>query len=153
MLPSVNTNMGTGNTVLDAFPNLAIRPFEEKPSYFNLLRFCKQLIENATSLPSPLGDGAHRHSGLILPDASYFWKTGSHFVRPVFPVVIPIIAPSMLAAPARVLRNIHASDIRIFTTCIVVESAVRKMTISVIPNLFLETTKLPITGLVTVAVR
>ena len=81
--------MTDGNTLLEAFPHPTITAFQEKPTYMNLLRFREKLIENAASVPSSLGSGAHSHSGLILPDAIYFRDTGSNFVRPVFPGVIP----------------------------------------------------------------
>ena len=87
------------NTLLEAFPHPTITAFNEKPTYTTLCRFIEQLIENGSSVPSPLGGGAHGHSGLILPDAIYFRDTGSHFVRPVFPGVIPVIPPGTPAAP------------------------------------------------------
>ena len=141
------------NTLLEAFPHPTITAFDDKPTYTTLCRFREQLIENGASVPSPLGGGAHGHSGLILPDAIYFRDTGSHFVRPIFPGVIPVIPPGTLAGPEREIRAIHASDLRTFTTCTAVENATRKIIVSVIPNLFLEPMKLPITGLATVAVR
>ena len=145
--------MTGGDTVLDAFPHPSITPLEDKPTYLNLLRFCEKLIENAASVSSPLGGSSHGHSGLILPDANYFRDTGHHFVMPVFPGVILVVAATATAAAGRAIHDVHASDLRVFTSCMTVENATRKKIVSVIPDLFLELMKLPITGLATVAVR
>ena len=89
--------MAGGDTLLDAFPHPSIAPLEDKPTYVNLLRFREQLIENAASVPSLLKGGSHGHSGLILPDATYFRDTGHHFILPVFPGVIPVVAATATA--------------------------------------------------------
>ena len=108
--------MAGGNTLLDAFPHPSIAPLEDKTTYLNLLRFREQLIENAASVPSPLGGGLHGHSGLILPDSIYFRDTGHHFVRPAFPGVIPVVAATATAAAGRAIRDIHAADLLTFTS-------------------------------------
>ena len=93
--------MAGDDTLLDAFPHPSITPLEETPTYLNLLRFQEQLIDNAASVPSPLGGGSHGHSGLIIPDAMYFRDTGHHFIRPVFPGVIPVFATTATAAAGK----------------------------------------------------
>ena len=145
--------MAGGDTLLDAFPHPTIAPLEDTPTYLNLLRFQEQLIENAASVPSPLGGGSHGHSGLIIPDATYFRDTEHHFVRPVFPGVIPVVATTATAAEGRAIRDQHASNLRFFTSCTAVKNATRQQIVSVIPDLYLEPMKLRITGLATVAVR
>ena len=117
--------MAGANTLLDAFPHPVIAPLESKPTYLNLLRFREQLIENAASVPSPLGGCSHGHSGLILSDATYYRDTGHHFVRPVFLGVIPVVPATATAAAGRAIRDIHASDLRVFTSCTAVENATR----------------------------
>ena len=145
--------MAGSNRILDSFPHPTIRPFTEKPTYFNLVRFREQLVENAATVPSPLGGGQHGHSGLILPDASYHRDTGFNFIRPVFPGVVPLVTTATTVANARIIRDRQESDLRTFTTCTAVENATRNLIVSVIPAVFLEPLKLPITGLTTIAVR
>ena len=145
--------MAGGNNISDAFPHPIIRPFTDKPTYFNLLRLREKLVENAATVPSPLGGGQHEHSGLILSDATYHRDTGFNFVRPVFPGVVPAVTAATTVANARIVRDQHESDLWVFTTCTAVENAIRNLIVSVIPAVFLEPMKLPITGLATIVVR
>ena len=88
---------------MDAFPHPTIRPFKDKPTYFTLLWFRKQLIKNVASVLSPLGGGLHGHSGLILLNATYFQETGFNFNRPVFPGVIPVVTTTTTVAEAWII--------------------------------------------------
>ena len=74
----------TVKAVADSFPHQSIGPVDTL-SFPVLKEFEEKLLQNCASLPSTLGGGNHGHSGLLIPDATYYRETTHHYVRPPFP--------------------------------------------------------------------
>jgi hypothetical protein len=112
-----------------------------------------KLLQNCASVPSTLGGGKHGHSGLLIPDEIYYRETSHHYVRPLFPGVVPIIPAGTNAMQERTIRANHQSDLKEFTTVNAIENAIRKIFTTIIPDQFLEPLKQPLTGLSTIPIQ
>lgn len=67
------------------FPWKSLAPIVGEPDYISLHKLRAQAYSNASAIPSRLGGGNNGHLGVIMPDATYFQKTGAHFIIPAHP--------------------------------------------------------------------
>ena len=138
--------------VADSFPHPDLGPVDTL-SFPILKEIEEKLLQNCASVPSTLGGGNHGHSGLLLPDTTYFRETTHHYVRPPFPGVVPAIPQGTNALAERNLRADHASELKEFQTVTAVENAIRNFFTSTIPDQYLEPLKQSITGISAVPIR
>ena len=100
-----------------------------RPTFDKLRSLKKYLRQNAASVRSDLGGGAHGHLGLILNDAAYLALTGHQYIRPPHPGALNIPHGTAHHEAVR-LREEHHINIQLFRETIDVENALRNQLIA-----------------------
>eukprot|EP00957_Ditylum_brightwellii_P001268 99700-Ditylum_brightwellii.AAC.1 len=61
----------TPDKIKAKFPHPTLQQVEGKPDYTAINTIMQQLYENAATIPSSLGEGAHGHIGLVMEPKLY----------------------------------------------------------------------------------
>lgn len=136
----------TVDDFVNSFPEPSISSISGEPTYADIKRVHDSLKNNATSVPSTLGGGAHGHLGLIMEDATYHTLTGSHFVIPANPGNGPVIAVGATQAQIGAATRQYNQTYKCFHTCTRVDLALKQQIIKAFDSTFLESQKDPNTG-------
>jgi hypothetical protein len=90
MAPS---NAPTVEEIINGFPNPVLPKIDNKPTFEDIQITTRLLNDNAISIPSMVGGGAHGHLGIIIYQVEYAAVSASPWVEPFNPNDIPIIPP------------------------------------------------------------
>jgi hypothetical protein len=93
------------------------------------------LNANAIYIPSMSVGVAHGHLGIIMIQVEYVAISASPSVEPFNPNDIPIIPPVTNAVDAAQLARMHAECRRIYTSCINVDQALKKLILEAYDNM------------------
>jgi hypothetical protein len=89
-----------------------------EPNYDSLAIISKEAKANGKSVDCTLGGGEQGHLGLIVTDLAYERLSATPFIRPVLPIMGDTTGT---AAQIVNVRRIYDDDMKIFTTCHIVE--------------------------------
>lgn len=81
-----------------------------QPTFDKLRAFKKALNTNTESVQSDIGGGTFGHLGLVLDDTKYYDLTGHHYIRPLHPEALVVVAGTAHHEAVR-LREEHAENI------------------------------------------
>jgi hypothetical protein len=82
------------------------------------------------------GGGAHGHLGIIMSQVEYAAVSASPWVEPFSTNAIPIIPPGTNTVDAAQLARMHAECRRIYTNCINVDQALKKLILEAYDNMY-----------------
>ena len=74
------------------FEKEAITPIDGRPTRYSINQLTRDIYQNAMSIASTEGGGAHGHLGIVMPDAEYQALTGVAYVAPAHPGALPVHA-------------------------------------------------------------
>ena len=77
-----------------------------RPTYLQIKKLEKELIQYATNITTDLGGGAHGYLGLVKTDNEYNRITGTNFVIPVRPPDLQIARVLQVMSPLEYSKNI-----------------------------------------------
>lgn len=86
--------------VLSKFPKQKLTRIIGEPEYTQLQTLRAEVYANASAVRTTLGFGVHGHLGAVMPDATYFQKTGAHFVLGTDPGNYDQLIPNNATAAA-----------------------------------------------------
>ena len=107
---------------------------------------------NAGSVPTTLGGGAHGYLALTTPGNPFFALNGAIFQPPNDPGPLPQIPPNVTAAQIRHLERTHKEAKRIYQEYIAVGNALKKQLLSAIDETYLHGLHHPVYGFMNVNV-
>ena len=136
----------TVDDIVNSFPEPSISSISGEPNYADIKRVHDTLKNNATSVPSTLGGGAHGHLGLIMNDATYQTLTNNPFVIPANPGNGPVIAANSTQAQIGAATRQYNQLYKCFHTCTRVDLALKQQIIQAFDSTYLESQKDPNTG-------
>ena len=126
------------DSIIESFPNPRVPPLVGRPEHASLNELKQLLYENAASVQSALGGGAHGHLGLLISNARHFTLTGENFVPPLNPGSTPNI-PNGSTGPqiARIVET-HKAELKVFQTFRNVDNALKQQLTSAVPRMYIK---------------
>jgi hypothetical protein len=94
------------------------------------------LNDNAISIPSMAGGGAHGHLGIIMTQVEYETISTSPWVEPYNTNAVPILPSCATAVDAAHIARVHAECRRIYTNRINVDQALKKLILGAYDNMY-----------------
>jgi hypothetical protein len=122
--------------IINGFPNPIIPKIYHEPTFEDIQETTRLLNDNAISIPSMAGGGAHGHLGIITTQVEYAAISTSPWVKPYNPNAIPIIPPVTTAVDAAQIARMHAECRRIYTNRINVDQALKKLILEAYDNMY-----------------
>lgn len=131
--------MVTAEAILSEFPRKTLTSITGEPDYTRLRTMRSEVYGNASAVPSSYGGGGHGHLGAIMPDATYFTKTGHHFVIPVDPGDYDLTIPNNATNAVRGrMESSHTAAKLAFDTCAAVQLSVKNQMINAVEDAYLD---------------
>ena len=133
-----STSVPTEAEYIDSFPNPNLQKIEGIPTYETLKKLRSELSENAATIPSTRGGGAHGYLGVVLPDPIYTVVSGGvNFVLPNNPGLQPQIPVNATAAQIAERQRQHAISLREWKEYQAVHKALRKQLLEAVEPIYL----------------
>ena len=148
----MTTNVPSPESFADSFPE-TIPQIQGVPTYEALAEVKAILKNNAASVPTPLGGGAHGYLGLVLPNLAYYHISQHPFVRPPYPgpeATWPLGATGPQIAAA---ERVFVQHTRAWRECTNVEQALKKQLIACVDAIYLRAQRNRHTGFANVEVN
>jgi hypothetical protein len=133
MAPS---NALTVDEIINRFPNPFLPKIDNEPTFEDIQVTTRLLNENAISVPSMAGGGAHGHLVIIMTQVEYAVISASPWADSFNPNAIPIIPPDTNAMDADQLARMHAECHRIYTKRINVDQALKRLILEAYDNVY-----------------
>jgi hypothetical protein len=105
--------MSSSGDILEGFPHPTITPVIGIPTYESIAEINLKLNDNAASVHSNLGDGAHGLLALTINPAVYNTISPDPFLPPANPGANPILPDNATVAFIAELTRQHAASLRI----------------------------------------
>jgi hypothetical protein len=83
--------------IINGFTNPILPKIDNEPTFEDIHITTRLLNDNAISIPSMTGGGAHGHLGIIMTQVEYAQISTAPWVDPYNPNAIPIIPPGTTA--------------------------------------------------------
>jgi hypothetical protein len=125
----------TVEEIINGFPNPILPKIDNEPTFENIQITTRLLNDNAISIPSMAGGGAHGHLGIIMTQVEYAAISTSPWVGPYNPNAIPIIPPDT-AVDAVQISGMHAECRRIYKNRINVDQALKTLILEAYDNMY-----------------
>ena len=139
--------------IMAKFPLKKIEPIDGEPTYVHINGKVQLLYGNAASLPTPLGDGNHRHIGLIMAPALYTTLSTTSYVFPEDPGITPTYTVGKSVAARNTTRFQHAEAKKVFENHSNMEDALKALIVETIQDAFLCKKRHKYTGYLGVTAR
>jgi hypothetical protein len=133
MAPS---NSLTVENIINGFPNPILPKIDHEPTFEDIQVTTRLLNANTISIPSMTGGGAHGNLGIIMNQVEYASISTPPWVEPYNPNTIPIIPPVTTAVDAAQIARMHAECRRIYTSCINLDQALKKLILEAYDNMY-----------------
>jgi hypothetical protein len=133
MAPS---NALTVEEIVNGFPNPILPKIDNEPTFEDIQITARLLNDNAISIPSMEGGGAHGHLGIIMTQVEYAAISASPWVETYNHNATPIIPPGTTAVVAAQIARMHAECRRIYTNRINVDQALKKLILEAYDNMY-----------------
>ena len=143
---STSSSVPTIDQIIASAPQPTLTPIQGRPDFDKILKMQAELCQNATSVPTTLGNGVDGHLHLVMNPAEHTNRTGVLFQPPANPGAIPIILAGNDAQRAQQVRQ-HAEQRRIYNVCNNTAQALRKQLLAAIDPLHASSLKDVVTGL------
>jgi hypothetical protein len=111
--------------IINGFPNPVLPKIDNEPTFEDIQIKTHLLNDNAISITSMAGGGAHGHLGIIMSHVKYAAVSKSPWVEPFNPNDITIIPPGTNAVDTAQLALMHDECRRIYTNRINVDQALK----------------------------
>ena len=141
------------DSILESFPYPNIPPIQGQPTYQSIADLTKTACENAASVPSVSGGGAHGHLGIVLSDAQYTALTGVAYNPPVDPGPTPTIPPGTTGPQIAAIERQFKEEQRIFQTHANVDAALKQQIQNAVPKKYIKNLANRQTGFLGVTAR
>ena len=114
-----------------------IPKIHDEPNFNLLIGTHQKCANNAGSISTTLGGGAHRYLALITPANTYFALMGAIFQPPTNPGPFPQIPPWATAAQIGHLERTHKEDKRLYQEYVAVGNVLKQQLIGVVDETYL----------------
>jgi hypothetical protein len=136
-----NTNMAPRNAltveeIINGFPNPILPKIDNEPTFEDIQITTRLLNDNAISIHSMAGGGAHGQLVIIMSQVEYATVSASLWVEPFNPNDITIIPPGTNAVDAAQLARMHSECLRIYINRINVDQALKKLILEAYDNMY-----------------
>ena len=143
---------GSTDNILKSFPYQVLPKIVGKPT-FDLLQDTHRKISNdAASVPTTLGGGAHGYLGMTTPGNTYFALTGAIFHSSNDPGPLPQIPPNATAAQIGNIKRTHKEAKHLYQEFVAVGNALKQQLISTTKETYLRGLRHKIYGYMNVSV-
>jgi hypothetical protein len=122
--------------IINGFPNPVLPKIDNEPTFEDIQVTTRLLNENAISVPSMAGGGAHGYLEIVMTQVEYAAISASPWVEPYNPKVIPIIPTGTNAVDAAQIARMHDEFRRIYTNRINVDQALKKLILEAYDNMY-----------------
>ena len=130
----------TAESILGDFPYPTVNKITGLPTYATLKELVRQLKDNAASLSTELGGGAHGFLGILLPAAQFeILSGGVPWVPDVNPGSVAVIANNALAAERQQAYHEHKCEVEEWRQYNAVHNALKKQIIVAVKPIYLKT--------------
>jgi len=144
----------TTDAILESFPRPTVQPIIGKPSYLPIAALTQQCTENAASIPSTLGGGAHGHAGQVLSAAAYAALPGTTpFIIPANPGPTPIIPPGSTGPQIAAIERLFKQHQNIYQTSRNVDAALQQQILAAVPRKYIKALYNRTTGFMGISAR
>jgi formylmethanofuran dehydrogenase subunit A len=109
---------------------------DNEPTFKDIQVTTRLLNANAISISSMAGGGAHGHLGIIMTQVEYASIAAYPWVEPFNLNAIPIITTVTNTVDAAHLSRMHEECRRIYTNCINVDQALKKLILEAYDNMY-----------------
>jgi hypothetical protein len=130
------------SSIINSFRHVAFTPLDcsnkGKPDHASLNLLEREVFENALSIYSPVGTGAHGHLFLVVDGPRYMQLTNTA-ILPILPTN-PGVHPNAGGTQHEIAQadRTHKDDLEQFKTCTIVEAHIKKLVLAAVPNTFIE---------------
>ena len=142
---STSSSVPPIDQIIASTPQPTLTPIQGRPDFDKILKMQAELCQNATSVPTTLGNGVDGHLCLVMNPAEHTNRTGVLFQPPANPGAIPIILAGNDAQRAQQVRT-HAEQLRLYRACNNTAQAPRKQLLAAIDPLCVASLKDVVTG-------
>jgi hypothetical protein len=122
--------------IINGFPNPVLPKIDHEPTFENMQVTTHLLNENAITVPSMAGGGAHIHLGIIRTQVEYAAISATPRVETFNPGATPIITAGTNAVDAAQIACMHDKFNHIYTNMINVEQALNSITLEAYGNMY-----------------
>ena len=143
---------GTTEDIIKGLPYPEIPKINGEPTFDDLKNLKNKLDNNAGSVPTNLGGGAHGYLALTTPGNTFFALTGAIFQPPIDPGPLPQIPQNATSAQIGHLERTHKEARRQFQEFIAVGNALRQQLLTAVDETYLRGLRHPVYGFVNVSV-
>jgi hypothetical protein len=122
--------------IINGFPNPVLPKIDNEPTFEDIQVTTRLLNENAISVPSMAGGGAHGYLEIVMTQVEYAAISASPWVEPYNPKVIPIIPTGTNAVDAAQIARMHDEFRRIYTNIINVDQELSIIILEAYNNMY-----------------
>ena len=139
---------------MESFPRPTVQPIVGKPSYLPIAALLQQCTENAASIPSTLGGGAHGHAGQVLSATDYAaLPNTAPFVVPANPGATATIPAGSTGPQIAAIERLFKQQTVIYQTYRNVDAALQQQILAAVPRKYLKALYHRTTGFMGVTAR
>ena len=125
------------DNILRGFPHQVLPKIVGEPTFDLLQDTHHKISNNAASVPTTLGGGAHGYLRMTTPGNTYFALTGAIFHPPNDPGPLPQILLNATAAQIVIIERTHREGKRLYQEFLAVGNALKQQVISAVEETYL----------------
>ena len=147
------TTTTTVESVLESFPNPRVPPIVGRPTQQSIQALTQLLYENAASVYSALGGGAHGHLGVIMNAVQYNTLVGANYIAPLNPGGTPVIPAGSTGPQIQRIQAQFRNETELYKLHTNVDGAMKQQIITAVPRMYIKALADPVLGFTNVTAR